>query len=464
MIFRTYRSARQRRPDIQVYVPRAKRLIGEQEKAASTSQQPNRLKGGCPVTDKNHKSKSNLEGLNKVAIFPSSSSLQCTAVENAKSNEMCVGRGVRRKGSANSLCGNLPTETFNVQIAEKVTMDFGNCENNMERPHIEERLCDLPISSSREQNSVNDITMLDGWSNSSLVDCKDNRLSTGQGFRRVDSKSSSSVSTPGSSGRSTPSSHVDSVGQTWDYFSEIKNATNGSCTRAKICEVVDENVSEIDKIEDPVHLCKPLEETVNSKKLDPNSTVKDCDIFNEVLDCSDIAEESKIEHDEEYKSIPNDFSLVNSEDNGKYNSDTEMKAGNEDRNNGECYGHKKENDQECRAQEIQNRKNRRIIRGNFVSDVLIISDQEPVPPPVSENDTNTEKTSPPNGNLIKKKKVKHKAESGSSPKVQSPEKQKSSSSQSTVRLNPDECTWDMMFDDDGECLDPKLMEEVSTNR
>jgi hypothetical protein len=69
----------------------------------------------------------------------------------------------------------------------------------------------------------------------------------------------------------------------------------------------------------------------------------------------------------------------------------------------------------------------------------------------------------PNGVLHKKKKVQQKGDitvetSGSSLKEHSADKQKCPSS---VNLNPDECTWDMMFDDNGECLDPKLMEEVS---
>jgi hypothetical protein len=140
----------------------------------------------------------------------------------------------------------------------------------------------------------------------------------------------------------------------------------------------------------------------------------------------------------------------------------------------EC--HKKDENNECQVQEEQIRTNKKIMRGNLISDVLIISDPDPVPitevmAPSTQIDCSSESMSLCDSALNEEKSLQPKPESvsvdTSGPDVNemSGEKHESSSSSRLlpVNLNPDECTWDMLFDDDGECLDPKLMEEVSTN-
>jgi hypothetical protein len=138
----------------------------------------------------------------------------------------------------------------------------------------------------------------------------------------------------------------------------------------------------------------------------------------------------------------------------------------------EC--HKKDENNECQVQEEQIRTNRKITRGNLISDVLIISDPDPVTEvmvPSTQIDCSSDSMSLRDSVLNEEKSLQPKPESisvdTSGPDVNETcgEKHKSSSSSSLLpmNLNPDECTWDMLFDDDGECLDPKLMEEVSTN-
>lgn len=72
-----------------------------------------------------------------------------------------------------------------------------------------------------------------------------------------------------------------------------------------------------------------------------------------------------------------------------------------------------------------NRSNRRIIKQTFPSDVLEIAEQEPVVP--------SEKA---NGQT----------------KQQDPER----------LVNPEEDDWESMYDDNGDCLNPKLMEELTS--
>jgi hypothetical protein len=114
-----------------------------------------------------------------------------------------------------------------------------------------------------------------------------------------------------------------------------------------------------------------------------------------------------------------------------------------------------------------------IMRGNLISDVLIISDPNPITEvmaPSRQIDCSSKSMSLHDSVLNEEKSLQLKGESvsvdTSGPDVSKTcgeKHQSSSSSLLPVNLNPDECTWDMLFDDDGECLDPKLMEEVSTN-
>lgn len=80
-----------------------------------------------------------------------------------------------------------------------------------------------------------------------------------------------------------------------------------------------------------------------------------------------------------------------------------------------------------RASQEINRSNRRIIKQSFASDVLEIAEQEP-----AEKDISTEKV---NGQA-----------------KQDPER----------LVNPEEDDWESMYDDNGDCLNPKLMEELTS--
>ncbi|PSN45656.1 hypothetical protein C0J52_12335 [Blattella germanica] len=345
--------------------------------------------------------------------------------------------------------------------------NYENCFDISRNESLFEDAYNFPSSSEKDEKLVpdSDVTMLTSFSCSSSMDFSGNffDVGVGRGIAQRSSKSSSTVSTPGNSGRNTPgnsgrntpSSLVDNGGQMWDYFSEIKNATNNSFNRNNTCEMDVQNMHDSSETVDTSIQSEPIDDTSFSE--DP--IVKCCDNSGQFLDCS--ADENKIIGcDGKELSAHSDTNVLCSTSDGKCSVDDKT----EDKNilpNKERLGHKKDDD-ECRVQEVQNRKNRRIIRGNFVSDVLIISDPNPVPPPVTENKSE-EATPASNGVITKRKKVRHKSESASSPKLQSPEKQKSPSSPATLTLNPDECTWDMMYDDNGECLDPKLMEELTSS-
>lgn len=92
-------------------------------------------------------------------------------------------------------------------------------------------------------------------------------------------------------------------------------------------------------------------------------------------------------------------------------------------------------------------KNERLVKRNIISDVLIISDTvEKESKQVSEQ-VPTILTSP-------EKKVK---------KIERPKSKPASPPSPPLKINRDECDWDSLFDDNGDCLDPKLIEEVSTS-
>lgn len=96
--------------------------------------------------------------------------------------------------------------------------------------------------------------------------------------------------------------------------------------------------------------------------------------------------------------------------------------------------------------EITNQKNAQMMRRNMVSNVLIISDSvqkeaEPVkvviPVPIT----------PPEKKVKKVVRQKSKPAPPPSPPIK--------------KINRDECDWDSLFDDNGDCLDPTLIEEAS---
>lgn len=101
--------------------------------------------------------------------------------------------------------------------------------------------------------------------------------------------------------------------------------------------------------------------------------------------------------------------------------------------------------------EVVNHKNRRIIRQNLVSDVLLISDEELRQETIVNNESSVISVSPPSLQT-KVKKVK---------KVERPKSKPAPPPLPPSKVNRDECDWDSLFDDNGDCLDPTLIEEVS---
>ncbi|XP_026736092.1 coiled-coil domain-containing protein R3HCC1L isoform X1 [Trichoplusia ni] len=92
-----------------------------------------------------------------------------------------------------------------------------------------------------------------------------------------------------------------------------------------------------------------------------------------------------------------------------------------------------------RASQEINRSSKRIIKQSFHSDVLVISDPDPVEEAI-------EKTDPEPVVEAKEPELKkHK------PKLEA-----------KVSLKREENDWDAVFDDSGECLDPSLLEELTT--
>lgn len=89
-------------------------------------------------------------------------------------------------------------------------------------------------------------------------------------------------------------------------------------------------------------------------------------------------------------------------------------------------------------------KNRQLVEQNVVSDVLVISDNMRKKPERSEQ--------APILVIPPEKKVK-KIERQKSKPVPPPSP--------PIKINRDECDWDSLFDDNGDCLDPTLIEEVS---
>ncbi|XP_011692005.1 PREDICTED: coiled-coil domain-containing protein R3HCC1L isoform X2 [Wasmannia auropunctata] len=90
-------------------------------------------------------------------------------------------------------------------------------------------------------------------------------------------------------------------------------------------------------------------------------------------------------------------------------------------------------------------KDRQLVRQNLVSDVLIISDTTRRKPKQSEQ------LSPIR--VTPEKKVK-KIERQKSKPVPPPSP--------PLKINRDECDWDSLFDDNGDCLDPTLIEELTS--
>ncbi|XP_069679789.1 coiled-coil domain-containing protein R3HCC1L [Periplaneta americana] len=567
------RPARQRRPDIQVYVPRAKRLsTGEQDKPVTSvpcmssqhSSSPSlRTKGtkhsrtltvppqktGSLTADQVQKNKSS----HRLSTSGTESSMHCwnsapqvKSNSDADSEDTYWTKNTRQSVDNNNQCSDFSLEMSDVEesdiVREEKTQKVSGSSASVNRKddrEVEEpeaavvergkriiqrdskssSSSSTPAQSGRNSPTFQDVvgqlwqssdsknssdtseselvyqekdihnstdicymearkepsnakhnfsvTSLDTGRVSSPEDFSEHFLDDvdlGRNCRRRHSKSSSSSSTPKHSGRNTPSSVSDNGAQTWDYFSEIKNATNSSQNRVSNCEMDIQNPAECNSVSQECGL-SGVSLSEDSGLIMSNA--EDSDHFES---CSDTIDEIKLVNDDEkFSNVYGDTSFSSSTGSDKLDGSTEKVSSKDIFLSDECRDCKKDND-ECRVQEEQNRKNRRIFRGNFKSsDVLIISDPEPVTSTAVQVDSGTEKASSVNGVLNKKKKIRHKGETAASDvtrspvKVESIEKRKSSPARAPVTLNPDECTWDMMFDDNGDCLDPKLMEELSSS-
>ncbi|CAL7937727.1 unnamed protein product [Xylocopa violacea] len=107
----------------------------------------------------------------------------------------------------------------------------------------------------------------------------------------------------------------------------------------------------------------------------------------------------------------------------------------------------KKNTELSNKDEITNQKNTQMMRRNMVSKVLIISDtvqkepkavKEVIPVPIPA----------PQKKVKKVIRQKSKPAPPPSPPVK--------------KINRDECDWDSLFDDNGDCLDPTLIEELTS--
>lgn len=97
--------------------------------------------------------------------------------------------------------------------------------------------------------------------------------------------------------------------------------------------------------------------------------------------------------------------------------------------------------------EITNQKNAQMTPRTMVSDVLIISNAVQKEQPIVKKTTPVRNIPP--GKKVKKV-VRHKSKPAPPP------------SPPIKKINRDECDWDSLFDDNGDCLDPTLIEELTS--
>lgn len=113
-----------------------------------------------------------------------------------------------------------------------------------------------------------------------------------------------------------------------------------------------------------------------------------------------------------------------------------------------------------------NTMNQQTTKSRSIPEILVISDtaipsQPDTPSEVSkitENSLNTNAKKPrslASLNSVKTTEKSKPAEDNSN--------SHDTSTTSVASLNPEECTWDMLFDDNGDCLDPKIMEELTSS-
>ena len=332
------------------------------------------------------------------------------------------------------------------------------------------------VSNCQETN-LDSVSDKEEFNGSQLVHCEGSgsvrftdEVGVDHGLERTSSSGFFSDSITVCSSQYRPSSESDNGIQALDYYSEIKNARNISEDQISGCEIVTQNPRS-SVSEDSSFVTKCSDVSVHCDKT--HSLITSCD-GDQFPMCSDTVHENTLLHcGNSCTSNINDLTNLSNA-----LGSTKSAEASEDRMcsqslcvTDEC--HKKDENNECQVQEEQNRTNRMIMRGNLISDVLIISDPNPITEvmtPSRQIDCSSESLSLHDSVLNEEESLQLKGEGVSvdttGPDVSETcgEKHKSSSSSLLpVNLNPDECTWDMLFDDDGECLDPKLMEEVSTN-
>lgn len=391
--------------------------------------------------------------------------------------EVGVGRGITRRKCRSLMSGQKG-------YSEGQGCDYYSSIKSVDTAliHCGKDTCNSAVYSSSNCQECNSqsVSKKEESNTTQSVACEDRRqvyfthnfldeVGVGRGITRRDYKSSSPGSTSGHSSQNSLTLVTDSDNQVWNYYSEIKNAINSSQDKICSCKMDTQKPSEHNITCESGFVDTCLDVSLSQE--DSNSTVKSSDSNDQFQDFSDTAHESKfIKYlDGEVGDVHCDtssLSLVGREEH--VGSSLDSVCSENIFVSDECY--KKDENDECRVQEEQNWKNRRTMRSNVMSDVLIISDPlSDVTPPSTQMDSNSENSLLSSGFINKKKKVQHKGENiimeieGLPLTTQSPDMQKSSPASDLVSpsLNPDECTWDMMFDDNGECLDPKLMEEVS---
>lgn len=354
----------------------------------------------------------------------------------------------------------------NVKNGDRIVKDAQfHCSSNCQETNWESG------SDKQEFNSAQSVHF-EGSRSVKFTDILD-EVSVGQSLEHRSSTSFCTDSIAEYSNQDRPSSVMDNGIQVRNYYSEIKNARNNAQDKVSGCEMDSQNPCN-NITEDSGFVSRCSDVSLNCDKSHSTVSCDDSDQF--LMHTGRVHENTHRFDDSRVSNLHGVTNLSNSVGSTKHveASEDRMCSRNICVTN-DC--HKKDENNECQVQEEQNRKNRRIIRGNFMSDVLIISDPDPVTEvmaPSAQIDCRSENVSLHDSVLNEEKSLQLKSESvsvdtsGPDVKEHSGEKHKSSSPSSSssllpVNLNPDECTWDMLFDDNGECLDPKLMEEVSTN-
>ena len=385
-----------------------------------------------------------------------------------------IGRRNKHDDSDNLASGQSGHNTQTSLNTKEQALDYNGIKNgdrilNNSQFHSLSNCQETNLESVSDKEEFNG-TQLVNCEGSGLVKFTDNftdEVGVDHGLER---RSFSSDSIAECSSQYRPSSESDNGIQARDYYSEIKNARNISQDRISGCEKVTQNPHNRVN-EDSSFVTKCSDVSVHCDKA--HSLITTCDDGDQFPMCSDTVRENTLLHGGNGNSS-NMNELTNL---SNTLGSTKHVEASEDRmcSQSLCVTdkcHKKDENNECQVQEEQNRTNRTIMRGNLISDVLIITDPDPITEvmaPSRQTDSSSESMSLHDSILSEEKSLQLKGESvsvdTSGPDVSetSGEKHKSSSSLLPVNLNPDECTWDMLFDDDGECLDPKLMEEVSTN-